>query len=320
MQPIKIKGPIDNIEVFEDKIIITPRGILGYICKGFKGPKEIRFASIRSFQFKEAGLLFDGYLQFSLLEENQKPKNDIFGASYQSGIFRASYDENAFTFSRKQNEEIKKVKHFISERIHPHPTPPTPSTSTDSSHCKKTIGLFFVVGIFLFPILFQRFINNQTNNNPQENQTSSSLTASSENDKGMGISRDKIIRAFGKGQKIFVNFKKAANSNGLENYVGKREDTLFHLIGRKENLNHAYVTTTVYPNTKQNLRGIIYIIGFGHQFSESSTKWIGNHLKEFFKKKTEAKISKEIDGKMFTLTLTKNTGTHDKLTLSIAAI
>jgi hypothetical protein len=88
---VKIKGVAAELEVFEDRIIITPKGVLGFLNKGIKGSKEIPLVSITAIQFKEAGSMLSGYLQFSILG----------GAESRSGILAAASDENTFMFDNK---------------------------------------------------------------------------------------------------------------------------------------------------------------------------------------------------------------------------
>lgn len=38
---ISMKGVQDLIEVFEDKVTITPKGVLGFLNKGLKGTKPL---------------------------------------------------------------------------------------------------------------------------------------------------------------------------------------------------------------------------------------------------------------------------------------
>jgi hypothetical protein len=104
---IKILGVSEDLEIFEDKLVITPRGVMGFLTKGLKGSKEIPYASITAVQFKEAGLVFSGYIQFTLPGGNES----------KGGIFAATRDENTVMFVNTVNEEMKKAKLFIQERI-----------------------------------------------------------------------------------------------------------------------------------------------------------------------------------------------------------
>ena len=104
---IKIKGVQDELEVHETKIVITPKGILGFLNKGMKGSKEIPLSSITAIQFKDGGAITSGYIQFTLMGGNES----------KGGLFGAVADENTFMFTKKENEEMRKVKIFLDTRI-----------------------------------------------------------------------------------------------------------------------------------------------------------------------------------------------------------
>lgn len=57
-----MKGVAELLEVFEDKLEITPKGVMGFMVKGIKGTKTIPFYAINGIQFKRSGLT-SGYLQ-----------------------------------------------------------------------------------------------------------------------------------------------------------------------------------------------------------------------------------------------------------------
>lgn len=120
MDSIKIKGVSEDMEIFENKIVITPRGVMGFLVKGMKGSKEIPFKSITAIQFKEAGLMFSGYMQFTLPGGNES----------KGGLFAAASDENTFMFIKDVNDEMKKAKIFIQDKIDNHgKVSHTPSSS-----------------------------------------------------------------------------------------------------------------------------------------------------------------------------------------------
>jgi len=103
----KMEGVGGMLEVFEDKLAITPKGMLGFLNKGLKGKKEIPFSSIVAVQFKEAGVL-SGYLQFTILGGNESV----------GGIMGAAKDENTFMFAeKKDNEQIIEIKKYIESQI-----------------------------------------------------------------------------------------------------------------------------------------------------------------------------------------------------------
>ncbi len=103
-----MKGVQDLLEVFEDRVTITPKGVLGFLNKGIKGTKEIPFTSIVAVQFKEAGAVFSGYLQFTIPGGNES----------KGGIFAATKDENTFMFAQaKNNAQAKEIKEYIDGAI-----------------------------------------------------------------------------------------------------------------------------------------------------------------------------------------------------------
>jgi Domain of unknown function (DUF4429) len=97
-------GLQDRLEVFPDKVCITPQGILGLFNKGMKGTKTIPYFSITAVQFKEAGALFSGYLQFTIPGGNES----------RGGIFAATQDENTFMFRGQENNSMAaEIKSYI---------------------------------------------------------------------------------------------------------------------------------------------------------------------------------------------------------------
>ena len=103
-----MKGVQDQLEVFEDKVTITPKGILGFMNKGLKGTKTIPFSSISAIQFKEAGAVFSGYLQFTIPGGNES----------KGGVFTAASDENTFMFAEKKNNALAiQIKEYIETKV-----------------------------------------------------------------------------------------------------------------------------------------------------------------------------------------------------------
>jgi hypothetical protein len=113
-----MKGAGELLEVFEDKIAITPKGILGLVSKGLKGTKEIPFTSITAVQFKKAGIL-SGYLQFTVPGGNEG----------KEGIWEATSDENTFMFY-EDNALATEIKEYIEDAIRAIHSPPTPREPT----------------------------------------------------------------------------------------------------------------------------------------------------------------------------------------------
>lgn len=108
MQPIQvIKGVQDRLEVFEDHLTLTPKGLLGFLNKGLKGTKTIPFSSIKAIQLKKAGHVFNGYLQFSILGGNESV----------GGLFAATKNENTFMFLAAKNAEVEQARLYIEQKL-----------------------------------------------------------------------------------------------------------------------------------------------------------------------------------------------------------
>lgn len=120
-----MKGVQDILEVFEAKVTITPKGVLGFLNKGVKGKKEIPFSSIVAIQLKEAGAL-SGYLQFTIPGGNESTR----------GILAAVKDENTFMFRHKRDNALaNEIKEYIQSAARasrtPHEAAPTASLSDE---------------------------------------------------------------------------------------------------------------------------------------------------------------------------------------------
>jgi hypothetical protein len=98
-----MRGIQDLVEVFDDKVTIMPKGVIGFLNKGLKGTKTIPFSSISAVQFKEAGVLVNGYLQFTIPG----------GRESRGGVFSATKDENTFMFRKKENALAIQIKEYI---------------------------------------------------------------------------------------------------------------------------------------------------------------------------------------------------------------
>lgn len=94
------------LHVYDDRVSITPKGMIGFLSKGLKGTKTIPFYSITAIQFKQAGLM-KGYLQFTIPGGNES----------HEGAFSAVSDENTFIFDEGNSNKAVVIKNFIEARI-----------------------------------------------------------------------------------------------------------------------------------------------------------------------------------------------------------
>lgn len=105
---MKGTGVIGVMEVYEDKLTINPKGFIGFLAKGIKGTKIIPYSSITAIQFKEAGTVFNGYLQFTIPGGNEST----------GGVFSAATDENSIMFAGKKNNALAiQIKEYIEAKV-----------------------------------------------------------------------------------------------------------------------------------------------------------------------------------------------------------
>ena len=101
---LQAPGMGGQLAVFNDKVVISRRGVLGLVNHGLKGDKEIRISQISSIQFKKAGIV-NGYIQFAFLG----------GREAKGGAFQATQDENTVMFTTTQQEAFIEAKALIEE-------------------------------------------------------------------------------------------------------------------------------------------------------------------------------------------------------------
>ncbi len=102
----ELQGVNGQIELYENRIIIKRKGVLAKMTQGFfKGEKEIFLNKISGIQLKKAGMLSNGYIQFTLSGGNENTK----------GALSATQDENTVFFNKSNNASAEKLKKKIYE-------------------------------------------------------------------------------------------------------------------------------------------------------------------------------------------------------------
>jgi len=94
------KGHNGQVSLSADSLTISRQGFLGFISQGLKGDKRIPYSSITAVQFKKAGWLTNGYIQFSMLG----------GIESRGGIRKATRDENSIMFRSSQNKDFARLR------------------------------------------------------------------------------------------------------------------------------------------------------------------------------------------------------------------
>lgn len=96
-------GKNGKIKLRTKRIVISREGFWGFVSQGSAGVKEIPISNVTAVQFKPAGDITVGYLQFSI----------IGGLERQGGVFKAVNDENTVTFLPNQQPNFEEVKRYV---------------------------------------------------------------------------------------------------------------------------------------------------------------------------------------------------------------
>ena len=120
------KGHNGQVDTEEDGIVIRRRGSFSKLSHAFKGEKRIPYSSISAVQFRPAGLLTAGYIQFTVLGGNES----------RGALLSAVRDENTVLFQRgEQHEAFSKLRAMVEEAIReiraPRPAPRSSSIGDD---------------------------------------------------------------------------------------------------------------------------------------------------------------------------------------------
>lgn len=104
---LKAEGTNGQIALYNNRIDITRKGFKAFFSHGMDGTKTIFIKAITAVQFKEAGSLTNGYIQFA------------FGGSSESkeGLLDATKDENTVMFTSDKQSYFEQIKNYIFEQM-----------------------------------------------------------------------------------------------------------------------------------------------------------------------------------------------------------
>lgn len=103
----ELRGQGALLTVFDDKITIETKGLMGLINRGFSGAKTIPMKAIQSIQLVKANALANGFLQFGIMG----------GRELRGGVIGAVSDENSIVFKKGMNEKAEAIKDYIENII-----------------------------------------------------------------------------------------------------------------------------------------------------------------------------------------------------------
>ncbi len=97
-----LKGTNGQLYVYENKIVISRKGVIAFMNHGLKGSKTIPISQIKSVQVKSSKLTA-GYIQFGVGG----------GLENVRGLQQAASDENSITFPYRYNNLVNDIKTYI---------------------------------------------------------------------------------------------------------------------------------------------------------------------------------------------------------------
>jgi len=104
------KGTNGQISVDEDFVTLHRKGFAARVSVG-KGDKRLPISTIAGVQWKPAGAIVEGFLQFSVPGGNERR------SALGSQTSTARQDENSVTFRKAQQGEFEAVRAFIESAI-----------------------------------------------------------------------------------------------------------------------------------------------------------------------------------------------------------
>lgn len=104
---VQAHGHNGQIELTDTVVRIRRKGVLGFLTQGLKGDKEILIGQISSVQYKGAGMLVNGYIQFAF----------VGGQEAKGGAFQAASDENTVMFTRHQQPEFDRFRTVLQSKM-----------------------------------------------------------------------------------------------------------------------------------------------------------------------------------------------------------
>ena len=104
---MEAKGIDGQLLLLEDGIRIKRREKTEYLARGLKGDKVIPYSQISSIEFRKAGMLANGCIQFLLLFERKS----------KEGVGNATLSENTVMFKPAQQPAFDRIKTAIETKM-----------------------------------------------------------------------------------------------------------------------------------------------------------------------------------------------------------
>ena len=104
---MRAEGSNGSVEIVGDRIVIRRKGLANIVTQGIQGDKSIPLSRITAVQFRSAGSLMAGLIQFTIEG----------GREFRGGMMEATKDENAVLFTREQEPAFVELHDIVQQRI-----------------------------------------------------------------------------------------------------------------------------------------------------------------------------------------------------------
>ncbi|NUV60626.1 DUF4429 domain-containing protein [Streptomyces sp. CAI-85] len=110
---IEVKGHTGQVAFDGEYVTIMRKGLNARLSVG-KGEKRMHISQISGVQWKPAGLLVNGFIQFTVPGGNER--RSAFGSQTKD----AAHDENSVVFHKKQMPQFEKLRTAVEAAIAAH--------------------------------------------------------------------------------------------------------------------------------------------------------------------------------------------------------
>lgn len=100
-------GSNGSVELVGQTVIIRRKGFANILTQGVQGEKQFPLRSVTAVQYRSAGSMLAGLIQFSILG----------GREFRGGMLEATKDENAVMFTRQQEPAFSALRDIIQRSI-----------------------------------------------------------------------------------------------------------------------------------------------------------------------------------------------------------
>lgn len=104
--------------IYEDKIVLTQKGAMGFLTQGLQGEKTIYYSDISSVQFKNCGWT-NGFFEFTFPGGIDKPGGALSGINNDN---RFIFGKPTIGAAKKLAQEMEKFNEFIQNKLREYKT------------------------------------------------------------------------------------------------------------------------------------------------------------------------------------------------------